>query len=314
MIHSFMRLVKMMRIQTMNVVDVFDEFIQDKQAYCSKKTLIKYTSDFMNFNLFIQNTYFTESFKELQDKKILRDYILFLRKNGVRNVSIRSYCRSIKTFLRYSYENDYCVDYIKGVQLPKDDSKIKVVLFANEVAACDKVLSGNSEMQLRNWCIFHLMLDCGMRRQEVVNLQISDIIFEKNIIQIINSKGEKSRLVLCPEFVLVSLRIYLSISSSGRNYCFRTLRSNRQITDDTVKDLFQTLKVLTGIKRLHAHLLRHTFATSYLIGGGNLEFLRVFLGHYDYSCTKTYSSMAAQLKMLGADVYHLDPIFFERGY
>ena len=58
----------------------------------------------------------------------------------------------------------------------------------------------------------------------------------------------------------------------------------------------------------------HTFDTSYLLGGGNLEFLRVFMGHYDYSVTKVYTSMAAQCRMLGIEVYKLDKIFFERGY
>ena len=47
-----------------------------------------------------------------------------------------------------------------------------------------------------------------------------------------------------------------------------------------------------------------------LMGGGNLEFLRVLLGHYDYTVTKNYASLAAQYRMLGIPVYRLDPIFF----
>lgn len=95
---------------------------------------------------------------------------------------------------------------------------------------------------------------------------------------------------------------------------FLSLRSSEPITADAVKHLFTKLKKESGIKRLHAHLLRHTFATSYLIGGGNLEFLRVFMGHSDYNVTKIYSQLAAESKMLGVDVYHLDPIFFKKGY
>ena len=51
-----------------------------------------------------------------------------------------------------------------------------------------------------------------------------------------------------------------------------------------------------------------------LVGGGNLEFLRVFLGHSDYNVTRGYSQLAAECKMLGVNVYHLDPIFFKNGY
>ncbi|MEZ3471455.1 MAG: site-specific integrase [Lachnospiraceae bacterium] len=86
------------------------------------------------------------------------------------------------------------------------------------------------------------------------------------------------------------------------------------MTRNSLKGLFTKLKKESGISRLHAHLLRHTFATSYLIGGGNLEFLRVFMGHSDYNATKIYSQLAAEGKMLGVKIYQLDPFFFEKGY
>lgn len=38
------------------------------------------------------------------------------------------------------------------------------------------------------------------------------------------------------------------------------------------------------------------------------------MGHSDYNVTKIYSELAAESKMLGVDVYHLDPIFFKKGY
>ena len=79
-----------------------------------------------------------------------------------------------------------------------------------------------------------------------------------------------------------------------------------------MKQLFSRLRIKTGIDRLHPHLLRHTFAVSYLIGGGNLEFLRDMLGHSDYSTTRDYVKMANQYRMMDADVYQLDDIFFRQ--
>ena len=95
---------------------------------------------------------------------------------------------------------------------------------------------------------------------------------------------------------------------------FLTLRTRKPISYNTIKMFYQDMKVESGIDRLHGHLLRHTFAISFLIGGGNLEFLRVFMGHFDYVSTKTYVEQATQLKILGAPVYKLDPIFFKFGY
>lgn len=45
-----------------------------------------------------------------------------------------------------------------------------IPLTRNEVAAIDEYII-NSELALRNYCIFHLLLDCGLRRQEVINLK-----------------------------------------------------------------------------------------------------------------------------------------------
>lgn len=62
------------------------------------------------------------------------------------------------------------------------------------------------------------------------------------------------------------------------------------------------------------HLCRHTFATSYIKGGGNIEMLRLLLGHSDYKTTKMYLHLAQQAELLHEDIYPLDPVFFKRFY
>ena len=299
----------------------FDDFILDKSVYCSPATIVKYKEDCAAFFLFLEEEKLLriqqDCFADVPEGvNVYRDYVLYLRSQKVRTVSIRSYCRSIKVFLRWCYEKDLCPDYLKGVKLPRDDARIKMPLYASEVADIDICFGrkGYSRRDLRDYCIFHLMLDCGLRRQEVVHLHVEDLIRDKNLLRIQDSKGNKSRIVLCPDFLFDSISDYMLRSDRKSGVIFTSLRGSDPISDNTIKMMMQRLKQRSGIQRLHAHLLRHTFATSYLIGGGNLEFLRVFLGHSDYAVTKIYSSSAAQLKMLGADVYQLDPIFFERGY
>lgn len=297
----------------------FDDFILDKYVYCSPATITKYREDCSAFFHFLEEEKLLriqhDSFSDASGN-VYRDYILYMRSKRIRTVSIRSYCRSIKVFLRWCYDHDLCPDYLKGVMLPKDDARIKMPLYAYEVAAIDHCFAGRefSKEKIRNYCIFHLMLDCGLRRQEVVHLQIGDLISDKNILRIQDSKGNKSRIVLCPDFLFDNISSYLQKTGRNDGVVFTSLRGSDPITDNSIKMMMQHLKQRSGIHRLHAHLLRHTFATSYLIGGGNLEFLRVFLGHSDYAVTKIYSSSAAQLKMLGAEVYQLDPIFFLKGY
>jgi site-specific recombinase XerD len=254
------------------------------------------------------------SYSDLSEAAIFHDYIVHLRDRELSNNSIRSYARSIKVYLHWCYDNDLCKDYLKGVKLPKYEDTLKLPLYADEVRRIDACFDMTTKKGKRNYCIFHLMLDCGLRRQEVVNLKCGDIVPERNVLHIIDGKNNKSRIVLIPDFLIAAVNDYLKFDARSSGAVFKSLIQGHEFTALSIKMMFQKLKHESDVQRLHPHLLRHTFATSFLVGGGNLEFLRVFMGHYDYTVTRMYSSLAAQCRMLGTDIYRLDPIFFKNGY
>ena len=302
----------------MTIKDTYDIFMRNRSVYCSPETLRSYEGHLKVFFDYLQTVGGRDieqlSFDNFKDTALFGDFIIYLRKKNIRNVTIRSYCRIAKAYLRYCYQNDICQDYLKGVRMPPDDSVPKEVLYSDEVKKIDSCFDMQTEKGRRNYCMFHLMLDCGLRSQEVRHLRYENIDRERNIIHILDSKGCKSRITLIPHFLIREIDHYVELCVRSSNFLFVSLRSGEPVTADAIKHLFSKLKKESGIKRLHAHLLRHTFATSYLIGGGNLEFLRVFMGHSDYNVTKIYSQLAAESKMLGVDVYHLDSIFFTKGY
>lgn len=298
----------------MLILKAYELFMADRAVYCTAETLDNYSSHMDVFLKFLSGSY--ASFEDIPEGvNIYSDFIVYLRNKGtLKNVSIRSYCRVVKVFLKFCLGKGYCRDFTSGVKLPKDDSEPKFPLYADEVRAVDAVFDTSTLKGKRNYALFHCMLDCGLRSQEVRHLKMRDLDRKRNLLHISDSKGNKSRIILCPDFVFDAIYDYNASSSSATDYVFRSLRADIPLKKNTVSLLFGSLKAASGVERLHPHLLRHTFATSFLVGGGNLEFLRVFLGHTDYNVTKMYSSLAAQCKMLGADIYMLDDIFFERGY
>lgn len=305
----------------MTVKDAYEEFLTDRIVYCSERTISTYKGHLKAYFAWLEKRYCSPigalHFSDIPEKdNIISLYIVDVRKHNpaVRNTTLRSYARCIKAFLRFCYELDYCQDYMKRLKLPKDDSIPKEPLLVDEVEQLDVCFDRSTLKGSRNYCIIHLMLDCGLRSQEVRHLQVEHLQPERNIIMIKDSKGKKSRFTLAPDFIFTAIRKYMQLAGVSSGIIFLELRKDTPLTQNAIKQLFFDLKKQSGIKRLHAHLLRHTFATSYLIGGGNLEFLRVFMGHYDYSVTQKYTQMAAQCKMLGVDVYRLDSIFFTRGY
>lgn len=298
------------------MAEAVDRFMRDRASYCADKTLQIYASHLEVFYHFLEKlggaSLQNLTFDDFGDVNILQEYILYLRRDyhDITNTTIRSYVRPVKALLRYCYESDICMDYLKGVKLPKDDAVPPVPLLQEEVARLDAVFCMDSVSGLRNFCIVHLMLDCGLRSQEVLHLQVHDVDAAHHLLHIRVSKECKSRITIIPDFLVQRIQEYLHMSGHDSGYVFWAVGSSEPMTHNAIKQLFFKLKKQTGIVRLHAHLLRHTFGTSYLVYGGNLEFLRVFMGHSDYIVTKHYVSLAAQYKMLGVNVYHLDDIFF----
>lgn len=119
------------------------------------------------------------------------------------------------------------------------------------------------------------MLDAGFRLGDVVSLTFKGINFKLNYLTI-KGKGDKFRTVfLCPKLkrmlyhYLIKYRAYTPEDDFP---VFAQVGTTEPITETSVKMVFARLKKRSGIDRLHPHLLRHTFATSFIIGGGNLEF------------------------------------------
>lgn len=275
-------------------------FLLDKKVYCAPKTIKNYSEHLQRFQLYAPRNV------EQLTPDVIRGYIVHLKECKVRNVTINTYIRSVKVFCRWLLEFEYVeMDLFLRIKLPRPDPEIKIPLSMEEVNDVDKILSERDKI------IFHLMLDAGLRVQEVCSLKKKDVDLQNRLIYIHNSKYNKSRIVPMAACLVPLLEAYQQKKNPEYLLCSK---SGFQMTDNLIKQLYQKMKKRSGVKRLHAHLLRHTFATSYIVGGGNLEKLRIMLGHADYNVTKTYLHLAAQFEIVKYPIYQLDAVFFEKGY
>ncbi len=69
--------------------------------------------------------------------------------------------------------------------------------------------------------------------------------------------------------------------------------SGTRLTENSVKLMFARLAQRSGLKRLHAHLCRHTFATRFLINGGDVFTLQQILGHSTLEMVRHYINLAS---------------------
>lgn len=293
----------------MNITILVDKFIMEKSAACAPRTVEYYRENLDRFINYLNESGITEAEDITREDYI--EYIRQLRSRRIKNTSLRTYVRAVAVFSNWMYDHDKIPEsFAQKVKLPKRDSSIVIPLNRNEVEKIDRIIDMHFMYALRNHLIFHLMLDCGLRRGEILNLKLKDINLDERYIVINNSKENKSRILPMPDLVLQYLLHYQPYRRKRHTYVLCN-NDGDPLTANTIKQFFQDLKEYTGITRLHPHLLRHTFATSFVLGGGNMEILRVLMGHADYNITQNYLHIAAQMQVMGSDIYRLDNVFFK---
>lgn len=244
--------------------------------------------------------------------EVYNDYVLYLLSRDTLNrISACTYLRAVRSFLHWCGECGYLGDWVYTVRLPKKSKSMVVPLSDEEIRKilgdfsveyfADNFLVDGDCLRLRNFCIVMLMLDCGLRRGEVVNLMCGQVDFESRSL-VVTGKGDKQRIVPMGDTVANYMQLYNRWLGRGLYCCddlpFFVGRDGGGVTENAIRCFFQDLKKATGITRLHPHLLRHTFATNYLLNGGNLEALRLLLGHSDIQTTQRYLHLAEYMKIL----------------
>lgn len=177
----------------------------------------------------------------------------------------------------------------KAIALPslKQDTKLPVILNRSEL----KELFSTPTL-LKHKIVLTLIYSAGLRGQEVINLKISDIDFERMTIHIRQSKYKKDRIVPLSKAMAIGLQKYLKAENP-----YIWLFNGKELDGRySVKGLSwvmrETLKKTSITKEVNLHSLRHTYATHLLEEGLNIVTLKELLGHADITTTMIYLHVA----------------------
>jgi integrase/recombinase XerD len=152
-------------------------------------------------------------------------------------------------------------------------------------------------LHLRDKAMLELMYACGLRATEVADLRVRDLQPSLGVV-IVTGKGNKQRLVPIGKPAQQAIRDYLdqcrSALISGRagdRSAGRLLlsRTGRPLERVAVWQLVKKNAEIAGLKGIHPHLLRHSFATHLLQGGADLRVVQELLGHADIATTQIYT-------------------------
>jgi site-specific recombinase XerD len=191
-------------------------------------------------------------------------------------------------------------DNKRAIELPslKKDARLPVILNREELRELFK-----APTLLKHRIVLSLIYSAGLRSQEVINLKISDIDFERKTIHIRQSKYKKDRIVPLSDYMQKGLRKYLA-AENPHLWLFngKLERSGNPGSAGehdgrySVKGLSwvmrEALKKTSIKKDVNLHSLRHSYATHLLEEGVNIVTVKNLLGHAEIATTMIYLHVA----------------------
>lgn len=181
-------------------------------------------------------------------------------------------------------------DSIK-IKRPRKEYKLPDILSREEVLRMIAVTSN-----YKHKALIALLYSSGIRRDELLHLQLKDIDSKRMVIRVTLAKGNKSRDALLAVNSLTLLRQYYRFSfPKPVKYVFEAGgRPGEPYSASSVSKIIKRAALKAGIKKkVHPHSLRHAFATHMLEQGSNLKLIQKLLGHASLSSTMVYLHLSA---------------------
>lgn len=209
--------------------------------------------------------------------KVLLQYIYEMHQNNVSNSTINKRFKPLKKMFEYcQIENKYLND----LKMLKEKQNHFNSLNTTELNNLINYLNTSEKLTLKNKLIMFLLLETGIRINELLNIQVKNINFTNNSIYLVQTKTSKSRYCYFKEGTAYLLKLYL------KNLDLNLLFENT--TYSAVRNLFDRIKKQINLNKFHPHMLRHTFASILHKNGTSIFILMTLLGHENLKTTERY--------------------------
>jgi integrase/recombinase XerC/integrase/recombinase XerD len=182
---------------------------------------------------------------------------------------------------------------------PKRRSRLPRVLGPDEIAALLDRIPAGGPLEVRDRALFELAYACGLRAEEITNLDLDAPDFESEALRVIG-KGSKTRVVPMGEPAQRALERYLGTArhvlaaDRSESALFLSRRGRRLSPSDVRRRLDRWVREAAVAGHLSPHTLRHSFATHLLEGGADLRSIQELLGHSSVSTTQVYTRVEPQ--------------------
>jgi integrase/recombinase XerD len=263
-------------------------------------TLSAYARDLRDYSEFCASSGTSPT---VADGGVLGGYLRYLQESRkMATSSILRHVATLKMFYRFATARGYAkANPTDTLEAPHQWKKLPDVLGRDQITSLLAAVDDTDKLALRDHAIVELFYACGLRASELAELRLSDIHADLGVVRVLG-KGHKERIIPVGGPALAAMDAYLKTlrpallqvrskrPKAGGDRVFLS-RSGRVITRVVLWQLVQRMARRAGLRAIHPHTLRHTFATHLLSGGADLRVVQELLGHASISTTEIYTHL-----------------------
>jgi integrase/recombinase XerD len=201
---------------------------------------------------------------------------------------------SINTFFHFCHKQDFTHEKIK-IPMAKVPKNLPKYMSSEEILQGLKNIDRSKIMGLRDYSLILFLYASGCRISEALNVQRSDIV--DGWLKIRFAKGEKERIVPLAPIAVQALEMYMQEQDMASSYIWLNYKGD-------VLSRISAYKIVKKYLGVSPHVLRHSFASSLIIGGADLRVVQELLGHSSLETTQIYTHIQKQNLAETMNSYH----------
>jgi integrase/recombinase XerD len=203
---------------------------------------------------------------------------------------------SINTFFHFCHKQDFTHEKIK-IPMAKVPQNLPKYMSSEEILQGLKNIDRSQLMGLRDHALILFLYASGCRISEALNVQRGDIV--DGWLKIRFAKGEKERIVPLAPIAVQALESYMQAQDMTSSYIWLNYKGE-------VLSRISAFKIVKKYLGVSPHVLRHSFASSLIIGGADLRVVQELLGHSSLETTQIYTHI--QKQNLAETMKHYHPL------
>ncbi len=280
----------------MNDKERFLSFLKFEKRF-SEHTIVAYTIDLTQYLDYLLIQYQMDD-ASLATHFYIRSWIVSLMEQGLDSRSVSRKVTTLRTFYRFMLKIKRMerTPMLK-VQAPKVSKKLPEYIDDNKMLL---LLTPNIEEKvtfesIRDFLILDFFYRTGVRLSELINLKTSDINLYNLTITVLGKRNKVRQIPITMKFknilkdYLSSREVFLKQTETFHEFVFPDNKGNKMTPNFVYRRVKSMISTVSSGKKRSPHVLRHSFATTMLNNGADINSIKELLGHSSLAATQVYT-------------------------